>query len=82
MPLVFRPDIDFDPRNDDAVIWGDDGDKHLKLIVRRQLLVTKYGLQRHFDKVGARTIMENQRGVFEKVAQDAYNIGASEVIIG
>jgi hypothetical protein len=80
--LTFRPDVHFDPQNDDAIIWGDEGDTHFRLVIRRSLLVRNYGLKKYFDRIGAELLIRRNRNRFEKVARDAYAIGASEVIIG
>lgn len=82
LALTFRPDVHFDPQNDDAIIWGDEGNVHFRLVIRRGLLVRKYGLKNYFDHAGAEIIIKQHRAYFEKIAQDAYNIGASEIIIG
>ena len=81
-PLKFRPDIDFDPQNDDAIIWGDEGGSHFRLAIRRRLLLRKYGLKKYFDHAGAEAIIKKHRSSFEKLAQNAYETGASELIIG
>jgi hypothetical protein len=80
--LRFRPDIHFDPKTDDAIIWGDLGDTHFRLVVRRALLLDKYGLKTRFDEAGAKAIIKQQKDVFERLAQDAYETGATEIIIG
>ena len=81
-PLKFRPAIHFDPQNDDAIIWGDEGDSHFRLAIRRGLLLRKYGLEKYFDRVGAEAIIKQHRDSFERLAQDAYETGACELIIG
>jgi hypothetical protein len=32
VPLIFRPEIIFD--GDDVVIWGDEGKKHFRVVIR------------------------------------------------
>ena len=80
--LTFRPDIHFDAQNDDAIIWGDQGDRHFRLAIRRRLLLREYGLVKYFDQSEAETIIKKHREIFEKLAQNAYEAGASEIIIG
>jgi len=81
--LAFRSDIHFDAQNDDAIIWGDQGDRHFRLVIRRRLLLLrKYGLKKYFDQSEAEIIIKKHRGIFEELAQNAYDAGASEIIIG
>lgn len=81
MALTFRPDVDLDGRNDDAIIWGDQGTVHFRLIIRRRLLVDKYGLNNYFDHAGAKAIIKQHRPYFEKLARDAFETGVREPII-
>ncbi|MBV9553640.1 MAG: hypothetical protein JO032_12715 [Alphaproteobacteria bacterium] len=80
--LIFRPDIVFDPQNDDAVLWGDIGTAHFRLVIRRRLLLQEYGLKRYFDQAEAEAIISVHRDAFERLARNAYETGASEIIIG
>jgi hypothetical protein len=82
LPLMFRSDIHFDPQNDDAIIWGDEGASHFRLTIRRRLLIRKYGLKKYFDAATAEQIIKRHRAIFEKLAQSAYETGATELIIG
>jgi hypothetical protein len=81
MPLVFENDVHFDPRTADAIIWGDEGTKRFRMVIPRSVLVDKYGLKQYFDHVGAEAIIQKNRETFEKIAQDAHDAGASEVIV-
>ena len=80
--VKFRPKIHFDAQNDDAIIWGDEGNRHFRLVIRRGLLLREYGLKRYFDRARADIIMKEHRGTFEMLAQNAYQTGAFELIIG
>jgi hypothetical protein len=80
--LKFRDDIHFDPQSDDAVIWGDEGKRHFRLAIRRRLLEEKYGLKKHFDHATAEALVKEHREAFERLAQHAYETGASELVVG
>jgi hypothetical protein len=81
MPLVFENDVYFDPMTDDAIIWADEGTKRFRLVIPRSVLVDKYGLKQYFDHPGAEAIIQKNRKTFEKIAQDAHDVGASEVTV-
>jgi predicted nucleic acid-binding protein len=80
--LVFEKDIYFRPENNDAIIWGEAGIKRFCLIIPRKFLVDKYELQKHFDDLGAKEIIQNHWLVFEKLAQAAHEAGESKLILG
>jgi predicted nucleic acid-binding protein len=80
--LVLEREIHFDPANDDAIIWGDAGLQRFCLKITRKFLQDKYGLQGHFDALGARQTIEKNRSTFEPLARAAYEAGKSELILG
>jgi hypothetical protein len=81
MPLVFESDVHFDAATSDATIWGDEGNKRFRLVIPRTVLVDKYNLKQYFDDIAAEAIIQTHRATFEKLAQDACDAGASELIV-
>jgi hypothetical protein len=82
MPLVLENDIHFEPYENDAIIWGTEGKKRFRLVIRRRLLQDKYGLQKQSDNQGAEEIIKKHWVTFEELAQAAHDTGKSEVIVG
>jgi hypothetical protein len=80
MALIFRPEIGFD--GEDAIIWGDEGKKHFRVRIKRNVLIDKFGVKSYFDRAEAAEVVKNNRHIFEKMAQDAYDAGKPELIIG
>jgi hypothetical protein len=80
VPLIFRPEIIFD--GDDVVIWGDEGKKHFRVVIRRTVLIDNFGLRSYFDRVEAVRVVKSNRHIFENMAQDAYNARRPELMIG
>jgi hypothetical protein len=70
MPLVFENDIHFDAATDDATIWGNDGNKRFRLVIRPETLIDKYGLEKRFDRVNAKAIIQRYRADFETSGAD------------
>jgi len=82
MPLVFENDVHFEPYENDAIIWGDEGKKRFRLVIRCKFLQDKYGLQKQSDNRGAEEIIKQHWMAFEQLAQAAHDAGKTECIVG
>jgi hypothetical protein len=80
MALIFRPEIGFD--HEDAIVWGDEGKKHFRVRITRTYLMDNFGVKGFFDRTEAADVVKNNRHIFEKMAQDAYDAGKPELVIG
>jgi hypothetical protein len=80
--LVFEKDIHFEPAENDAIIWAIEGTKRFRLVIRRQVLQDKYGLQKRFDDLGAAEIIKRHWMEFEQLACAAHDAGRSEAVVG
>ncbi len=81
MTLFFEKEVYFDPFTDDAIIWGDEGSTRFRLDIRRSLLIDKYGLEKRFDHIGSKAIVQENRAIFERAAQVARDGGETEIIL-
>jgi hypothetical protein len=81
MALIFRPEIGFNGE-EDAIFWGDEGKKHFRVIIKRQFLMDNFQVKSFFDRAEATQVVQNNRRTFEKLAQEAYEAGHPELIIG
>jgi hypothetical protein len=79
MALIFRPEIGFD--GEDAIIWGDEVKKHFRVMTKRNVLIDKFGVKSYFEHAEAAEVVKNNRHIFEKMAQDAYDAGKPELVI-
>ena len=80
--IVFEKEIRFASDNEDAIVWGDTEKGRFCLKIPRKFLEVDYGLQKHFDTVGAEKIIRKNWPAFEKSAQDAYDAGRLELVLG
>jgi hypothetical protein len=80
MALIFRPEIGFD--GEDAIIWGDEGQKHFRVTIKRNVLIDQFGVKSYLKNAEAAEVVKNNRHIFEKMAQDAYDAGKPELVIG
>jgi hypothetical protein len=77
--LIFRPEIGSD--HEDVVIWGDEGRKHFRVTIKRNFLIDKFGVKSYLDRAEAEAVVNQNRHVFQKMAQDAYDSGEPELVI-